>query len=247
MSAGIDLLLKVGNGVEIAATDAALVVQDLTYTAVAGQGYQGNDIAIEYLDTETAGAETVTVTETLGKKLISVGMESGVSTATQIETAIDASTEALALVSVAVTGTGSNAQTAVAETFLSGGAPLTETFTTVGGLRTKSLSMNSEMIDITNHGSQEWREILDGKGLRSMSSSGGGVFLKGAQLNRLKYAHLENALIRMQLIHAVTGDIFEGKFKVSSMELTGDHNTEASYSASLESAEKVNFKIAKVA
>ncbi len=95
---------------------ALLEVQDLTYTALKA-GTQGNDISIEYLDTGVAGSEVVTVT---GNK-ISVSMDSATSTATQIHTAILASDDAVALVTCTVTGTGSDAQTAAANTHLATG------------------------------------------------------------------------------------------------------------------------------
>lgn len=100
-----------------AAVAASLVVQDLTYTAdTAGTG--GNAITIAYTTGGTAGAEVVSVVG----NAISVQIESGVSTATQIKTAVDASGPASALVNVTVSGTGSNAQTApVAATNLAGG------------------------------------------------------------------------------------------------------------------------------
>lgn len=104
-------------GVTPAAVKASLVVQDLTYTAKKG-GTSGNLISIEYLDTGTAGSEVVTVT---GNK-ISVSMEDGVSTATQIRTAVLASVPAAALVDVVVSGTGSDAQVAAVETDLAGGS-----------------------------------------------------------------------------------------------------------------------------
>jgi hypothetical protein len=104
-------------GVTPAAVKAFLVEQDITYTAVNG-GEEGNDISIEYLDTGTAGAEVVTVTGTL----ISVSMEDGVSTATQINAAIAGSAAAMALVTKAITGAGGNTQLASAATNLASGS-----------------------------------------------------------------------------------------------------------------------------
>lgn len=97
-------------------TNASLVVQDLTYTAVA-TGFDGNDISLAYTGGGTAGAEVVTV----NGNAISVQIQSGVSTATQIETAINASGPATVLVSVAVSGTGSDPQVTAAAQFLTGG------------------------------------------------------------------------------------------------------------------------------
>lgn len=99
---------------------ASLVVQDLTYTAVTA-GFDGNDISITYTGGGTAGAEVVTV---IGSS-ISVQIQSGVSTATQIRTAILASAPAVALVGCVVSGSGAATQVTTTETFLSGGSDTT--------------------------------------------------------------------------------------------------------------------------
>ena len=104
-------------GVTPASVKALLVVQDITYTAVNG-GTEGNSITIQYADTATAGSETVTVT---GNAIL-VGIEDGVSTATQVNTAIGGSAAALALVTRAITGVGGNAQIAAVATPLAGGS-----------------------------------------------------------------------------------------------------------------------------
>lgn len=108
---------EVTYGVTPAAVKASLVVEDITYTAVNG-GEEGNEISIEYLNTGTAGAEVVTV---VGKK-ISVSMQAGVSTATQINAAIGGSAAAMALITKAITGTAGDPQAALAEDFLASGA-----------------------------------------------------------------------------------------------------------------------------
>jgi len=98
---------------------ATLTKAQLVFTALSA-GALGNDISIEFLDTGTAGAEEVTITGSL----ISVSMEAGVSTATQIKAALDASDEAMTLISVATTGTASTAQAAFAEENLASGAQI---------------------------------------------------------------------------------------------------------------------------
>lgn len=113
----VSYIKEASYGVTPAGVKALLVVQDITYTALKA-GTQGNLISIEYLDTGTAGAEVVTVT---GNK-ISVSMEDGVSTATQINAAIAGSAAALLLVTKAITGTASDTQVAAANTVLATGA-----------------------------------------------------------------------------------------------------------------------------
>lgn len=102
--------------VDTVTATASLVVQDLTYTA-AVSGPDGNEVSIAYTAGGTAGSEVVTV---IGSG-INIQIEDGVSTATQIETAFNASAPAMALASVAISGTGSNPQDIATQTFLAGG------------------------------------------------------------------------------------------------------------------------------
>lgn len=103
---------------EITATQASLTVNgDLTFTAVEG-GSGGNDITITFADTATAGSETVDVTGTD----IVIGIEAGVSTATQIKTAYDAESDATDLATCAiVSGQEAEVQAAASEAPLAGG------------------------------------------------------------------------------------------------------------------------------
>jgi hypothetical protein len=94
---------------------ATKVIQALTFTC-RFPGLQGNAVTIEYTDTETAGAEVVTV----DRYAISVGMEDGLSTAAMILAALQGNQDAMGLVSVVATGSGF--QAAVAPTNLAGGA-----------------------------------------------------------------------------------------------------------------------------
>lgn len=100
----------------IAGIKATKVIQDLTYTADT-LGNAGNSITIRYTTGGTAGSEGVTVVGSA----ITVQIQSGVSTATQVKAAIDGNVGAAALVDVAITGTAGTAQVAVAATALSGG------------------------------------------------------------------------------------------------------------------------------
>lgn len=86
---------------------AVLVIQDLTYTAVAANT-AGESVTVAYTTGATAGAEVVTVTG----NAISIQIESGVSTATQVKTAFDAVAAAIALATCTISGTAGDAQTA---------------------------------------------------------------------------------------------------------------------------------------
>lgn len=95
---------------------ATLVEQDLTFTALT-RSADGNDITIEYTGGAVDGDEIVTVNGTN----IVVQIDDNVSTATQIKTALDASIEAMELITVTISGTASDAQVIFAETNLAGG------------------------------------------------------------------------------------------------------------------------------
>lgn len=86
-----------------AETAASKTTQGLTLTAVAGQGAAGNGITIAFTSGGTAGAEVVTVTGLA----ISVQIQSGTSTVTQVRTAMQAAAACTAL----VTTTGTSAST----------------------------------------------------------------------------------------------------------------------------------------
>lgn len=101
------------------ATKASKVIQDITLTAVKG-GSPGNLFSVEKITGASAGSETVVIT---GKK-ITINIASGSSTATEVMTALTAQSAALATlgVSFALTGVGSNAQTALAVANFTGGS-----------------------------------------------------------------------------------------------------------------------------
>lgn len=92
----------------LAAAAPALVVQDLTIAADA-TGTAGNGKLYSYTTGATAGSEVVTVTASG----ISVQISNGVSTATQIETALNAAAPFTSVYNVTVSGTGATAQKTV--------------------------------------------------------------------------------------------------------------------------------------
>jgi hypothetical protein len=98
-----------------AETVATGTIGGVTYTAVAGQGVNGNSITIAYTSGGTAGAEVVTAVGLA----ISVQIASGTSTVTQVRTAVNASAAASALVSA--TGTSASTVSTTSATNLSGG------------------------------------------------------------------------------------------------------------------------------
>ena len=60
-----------------------------------------------------------------------------------------------------------------------GGSP--ESFTSIAGLRAKTLSLNARAVEVTHADSPgRWRELLDGAGVRTAAISGAGIFVDSA-------------------------------------------------------------------
>jgi TP901-1 family phage major tail protein len=114
-------------------------------------------------------------------------------------------------------------------------------FTTIAGLRTKHLRMNTETVDITHSESAgRWRELLAGAGVKRMSVSGSGVFKDEASDALLRTLFFNGTIVMYQLIVPDFGT-FEGLFQVTSLELQGQHSGELNFDLALESAGALAF------
>lgn len=109
-------------------------------------------------------------------------------------------------------------------------------FKTVAGLRNASISINAEIVDITNYGSNQFREILSGAGIKSMSISGDGVFNSDANFNTFQNNALNQELVCAIYVDVVAGRIFHSCAKITSMEFSGEFAGEANYTIALESS-----------
>ncbi|MFN7173680.1 MAG: phage tail tube protein [Thermaurantiacus tibetensis] len=114
-----------------------------------------------------------------------------------------------------------------------GGEP--EQFRTVAGLRTTQLSISAQQVVVTNKGSNGWRELLGGAGVRAVSISGAGVFTGSAAELQLKSRALSGALDRFE-VSFEGGERLRGTFQVVRLDYAGDFNGERSYTVSLESS-----------
>lgn len=115
------------------------------------------------------------------------------------------------------------------------------TFTTIAGLRSKSITVNNESVDITTADDAPWRQLLGDTGLRTVSVSGSGVFEDDAAVNDIEDLAFSGALQELQIVFG-NGDIMQGEFQVTSFEYGGEHTAEQTYSVSLESAARIDFQ-----
>ncbi|HHL34188.1 MAG TPA: phage major tail protein, TP901-1 family [Desulfobulbaceae bacterium] len=119
-----------------------------------------------------------------------------------------------------------------------GGNP--ETFDVVGGMRSTSLRINNETVDVTNKTSGGWREILSGAGVRKISLTGSGIFTDSVSEGLLQAKALASSVDNYQVVFE-SGANFSGAFQVTSLEYAGDYNGERTYSIALESSGVVSF------
>lgn len=120
----------------------------------------------------------------------------------------------------------------------------TPAYLAVAGLRTRSIAINAESVDVTNADSTgSWRELLDGCGVKSAVISGNGVFADDTGAEEVREALMAGS-IRDAKIEIPGYGTFEGDFKVSQMELGADYNREVTVSMTLESAGEVTFTAA---
>lgn len=122
-----------------------------------------------------------------------------------------------------------------------GDAASPEVFTTVAGLRTKTITLARGTVDITNSDStNKWRELLAGAAIRSCAVSGAGVFKDATGDESLRADFYADVIGNFQILVPDFGT-FEGPFQLTSLEYSGEHEGEVAFSLALESAGVVVF------
>jgi TP901-1 family phage major tail protein len=118
------------------------------------------------------------------------------------------------------------------------------TFASVGGLRSKSITINKETVDVTDSDSAgQWRELLAGAGVKSITFTGSGVFKDSASEGKVKSYFFDDTMPDCQFIVPDFGT-FEGAFDIPSLEYSGEYNGEAQFSMTFESASEITFTAA---
>jgi TP901-1 family phage major tail protein len=115
-----------------------------------------------------------------------------------------------------------------------------ETFTTVAHMRSTSMSINNEMVDVTTKTDVPWRQILDGCGIQSMSISLSGIFSDDVSHDNVQADAMAAAIKNYKLVSG-RGDEFLGPFKVTSFERTGEYNDSEQFSMTLESSDQIGY------
>jgi len=114
-------------------------------------------------------------------------------------------------------------------------------FITVAGIRSKTLDFNAGAVDGTHTESPDaWRELVEGAGVKSARISGRGVFkdMESDELIRARF--FSGSVSQWQIILPDFGQV-EGAFMITELSYGGDHDGEATFSITLESAGQLTF------
>ena len=121
-----------------------------------------------------------------------------------------------------------------------GDGEVSETFTTLGGLKNCNIKVNQSVIEKANVDSGVWRTVLNGAGIRHITIAGEGIFTDSANEEILR-AHAFNGTVSNFQCHFGNGDYLQGSFLVRQYQRTGDMPTIETYRIILESAGIISY------
>lgn len=114
-------------------------------------------------------------------------------------------------------------------------------FVTVAGMRSRTLAINAETVDVTHAESAgRWRELLAGAGARHAKVSGSGIF-KDAASDALVRQYVFEGTIRTWQVIVPDFGIVAGPFQITALEFSGRHDAEVAFDLALESAGEITF------
>ena len=120
----------------------------------------------------------------------------------------------------------------------------TGSFTTVAGLRARSLAFNAASVDITHtESADEWRELLAGAGIKTARLSGSGIFKDAATDETVRAYFFAGSIVDWQAVIPDFGTV-EGPFQITALEYSGSHDNELTFEIALESAGALTFTAA---
>ena len=114
-------------------------------------------------------------------------------------------------------------------------------FTTIAGLRARSIDFNATTVDVTHTESAgEWRELLSGAGMKSAKISGNGLFKDAASDALMRELCFVGVIRIWQIVIPDFGTV-EGLFQITSLQYSGNHDNELTFDVALESAGELTF------
>jgi len=106
---------------------------------------------------------------------------------------------------------------------------------TIAAARTNSFAIANEVVDITNKDSNAFRTLLEGAGTKALTLEIEGVLDKSSSADEFLLNANNNSIDTYSLFFN-NGNTLEGQFQVESFSISGDHNTEQTFTATLQSS-----------
>ena len=114
-------------------------------------------------------------------------------------------------------------------------------FITVAGLRSNTLTFNTETVDASSQDSAgAWRELLSGAGLKSASLRGSGIFKDASSDATLRTYFFNGTIVDWQIIIPDFGTV-QGPFQITSLDFGARHDSEVTFDLALASAGVLTF------
>lgn len=107
---------------------------------------------------------------------------------------------------------------------------------TIAAARTHSFAIANEIVDITNKDSNAFRTLLEGAGTKALTLEIEGVLNKGGGAVTNFIQNAINNSIDIYSLFFNDGFTLEGSFQIESYSIAGDHNTEQTFTATLQSS-----------
>lgn len=119
---------------------------------------------------------------------------------------------------------------------------IASTFTTIGGMRSKNITISDGNTDVSDSDS-EFAEMLAGTGHKKLTITGAGVFKDTAAEGQVLTNKLNRVTPDFQFIVPDFGT-FEGAFVIGDIQYGGEHEGEVTFNFSFESTGDFTFTAA---
>lgn len=114
-----------------------------------------------------------------------------------------------------------------------------EVFTTIGSMKSNSLTINNEKVDVTTKDDMAWQALL-ACGIRSMAVTAAGPISSDTMQKALELAANQSPIKNFKI---VTGrlDTYQGSFFIENFGRSGEHNGAEQWTLSLASAGPITY------
>lgn len=113
-------------------------------------------------------------------------------------------------------------------------AEISSTYTLIAALRSTTMTLNNELVDVTDKDGNLWVTLLEGAGVENISIKASGICNNSASFAFIRASVITGAFINARL-ESNLNEVYEGNFKITSFESSGDYNKEEIFSITLES------------